>query len=459
MTDFCNPFYICDRRATLDRHHHDHNGHPHAVAAFNSPSSSISKSVPFPNAPSILFPLESDVESDSDDDLSLDSRSDHHGTDFNCDFEDHEEMSSGFITNLFDRSSSCNRTLDLSRGLGEAPDDMSDSQDSSFVGWGDESEGIGEPDDQLRLQLQLGLGLGNEGDETDGLRVGPDSDLDVFSFGYTLEEEEDDDDDDANGDFDEPDDGLGGLDDLDRPDSDDANGDFDEPDDGLGGLDDLDRPDDDDDASGDFDDDDANGDFDDPDGLAGLDDVDRPDNDDVIANGDLGDVDDWNQYADYDLIWDEMSLSPNQISTYEEARLRDDDEFEWDSVFVEVAANLSGLTGNPPAARRTIESLPEGLVEDGSQCAICGDEFSADDKARQLPCCHHYHGDCIIPWLRMRNTCPVCRYELPTDDPEKREWFGEDSGSGSGSGSGGGFPYDFHMLCWYLIFRTQVGRT
>ncbi|XP_072967591.1 uncharacterized protein [Typha angustifolia] len=88
----------------------------------------------------------------------------------------------------------------------------------------------------------------------------------------------------------------------------------------------------------------------------------------------------------------------------------------------------SPTRAHPPTAKSVVESLPsvaltvEDLCRSNTLCAICKDEISLEEPAKQLPCSHHYHGPCILPWLRIRNTCPVCRYELPTDDREYEDW-------------------------------------
>ena len=35
------------------------------------------------------------------------------------------------------------------------------------------------------------------------------------------------------------------------------------------------------------------------------------------------------------------------------------------------------------------------------ECSICMDEFKEKDQAKLLPCCHHFHEECISRWLRL----------------------------------------------------------
>eukprot|EP00250_Pteridium_aquilinum_P019076 c24281_g1_i1 orf=136-2082(-) len=83
--------------------------------------------------------------------------------------------------------------------------------------------------------------------------------------------------------------------------------------------------------------------------------------------------------------------------------------------------------GAPPAAKSAVKGLAmiiiqQENVENGSAlCAICKDVIALNEPAKQLPCLHLYHSACILPWLSARNSCPVCRYELPTDDPDYEE--------------------------------------
>lgn len=102
----------------------------------------------------------------------------------------------------------------------------------------------------------------------------------------------------------------------------------------------------------------------------------------------------------------------------------------------------NGRRGSPPAAKLAVLELPTVEIaskEEAIACAICKDMMNIGEKAKKLPCGHGYHGDCIMPWLGSRNSCPVCRFELPTDDPEyeaERKKNKAVSASGA-SGSGG----------------------
>ncbi|KAE8677886.1 E3 ubiquitin-protein ligase RING1-like [Hibiscus syriacus] len=90
----------------------------------------------------------------------------------------------------------------------------------------------------------------------------------------------------------------------------------------------------------------------------------------------------------------------------------------------QLAENDPNRYGTPPASKSAIEALPtvkiekNNLYSEFNQCAVCMDEFEEGTEAKQMPCKHRYHKDCILPWLEMHNSCPVCRHKLPSDDPD-----------------------------------------
>jgi len=79
--------------------------------------------------------------------------------------------------------------------------------------------------------------------------------------------------------------------------------------------------------------------------------------------------------------------------------------------------------GPPPASEDAVSKLPRikissEQIEKKMDCSVCQCEFELDEEAVKLPCDHTFHSDCILPWFKMNNSCPVCRYELPTDNKE-----------------------------------------
>lgn len=81
---------------------------------------------------------------------------------------------------------------------------------------------------------------------------------------------------------------------------------------------------------------------------------------------------------------------------------------------------LGRIDNNPPASKAAIEAMPtidiqESHVSIESYCAVCKEPFDLGSEAKEMPCQHLYHSDCILPWLALRNSCPVCRHELPSE--------------------------------------------
>lgn len=85
-----------------------------------------------------------------------------------------------------------------------------------------------------------------------------------------------------------------------------------------------------------------------------------------------------------------------------------------DSLFRE----LGGKDGQPPASKASIEAMPCVGIEEKGECVICLEEFEVGGIAKEMPCKHRFHGDCIEKWLGMHGSCPVCRHSMPVDEEE-----------------------------------------
>ena len=91
----------------------------------------------------------------------------------------------------------------------------------------------------------------------------------------------------------------------------------------------------------------------------------------------------------------------------------------------------SQARGAPPAAKSAVEALKKHTIteeevkqhaEDDFACTVCQETFAAGDSVIEMPCKHVFHVDCLSPWLAMHNSCPSCRLELPTDDPDYEDF-------------------------------------
>jgi len=98
---------------------------------------------------------------------------------------------------------------------------------------------------------------------------------------------------------------------------------------------------------------------------------------------------------------------------------------------VDMDMDFSSMFGTekppPPASKEFVASLPTSKITEqdkvnDAKCPVCLKSFEEDESLMCLPCDHRFHSTCIEPWLSKTNSCPLCRFEMPTDDEDYEEF-------------------------------------
>lgn len=67
-----------------------------------------------------------------------------------------------------------------------------------------------------------------------------------------------------------------------------------------------------------------------------------------------------------------------------------------------------------PASDETIMNITTVTVEtaEPNECKICADTFLQGETKKILDCKHEFHSECLDPWLKIKNICPVCKEQI-----------------------------------------------
>ena len=73
----------------------------------------------------------------------------------------------------------------------------------------------------------------------------------------------------------------------------------------------------------------------------------------------------------------------------------------------------------------SVQKVNSTMINEKLTCGICLEELKEGQDVVELPCLqkHYFHiktGECggIYPWLKENNSCPMCRFEFPSEEKE-----------------------------------------
>ncbi|XP_077241517.1 E3 ubiquitin protein ligase RIE1-like [Tasmannia lanceolata] len=68
------------------------------------------------------------------------------------------------------------------------------------------------------------------------------------------------------------------------------------------------------------------------------------------------------------------------------------------------------VTITEPSASNSTNEV--SLLPEDSECCICLSQYEDGVELHSLPCNHYFHSGCIVKWLRLNATCPLCKFNI-----------------------------------------------
>jgi len=90
-----------------------------------------------------------------------------------------------------------------------------------------------------------------------------------------------------------------------------------------------------------------------------------------------------------------------------------------DQIIEEFLRNDPNRYGPPPASDTAISNLKKKKFENAQEskaCTVCQDDYNEQDELVEMPCGHEFHDNCVVNWLKLHNTCPVCRKAVESEN-------------------------------------------
>lgn len=105
--------------------------------------------------------------------------------------------------------------------------------------------------------------------------------------------------------------------------------------------------------------------------------------------------------------------------------MNDSETSGFDRFIEEFLRNDPNKHGPAPATEENINALNEFEFDQEkakfTQCSVCQEDYNQGEKCLGLPCEHDYHKDCITEWLKLHDSCPVCRKAISPSKETPKE--------------------------------------